>query len=153
VVTATNPPPNTRTPARNSGSDDDHQVDTVGSDQEDSRHGQQRTISAPARDDGTATGASDSVRVPLPRQGDSWPDGTVDRSQTAVRRTKGGSPSGSSLGTDSGVQLESHNQVPATLTTGPDGALWVTVDGADVQQLAARISAVCDVLIRAQPRR
>ena len=31
------------------------------------------------------------------------------------------------------------------LTTGTDGALWVTVDGADVHQVAARISAVCDV--------
>jgi len=43
--------------------------------------------------------------------------------------------------------------VPATLTAGPDGALWVTVDGADVQQLVAKISAVCDVLIPAQPSR
>jgi hypothetical protein len=45
------------------------------------------------------------------------------------------------------------NQAPATLTAGPDGALWVTVDGTDVQQLAARISAVCDALITAQPPR
>jgi hypothetical protein len=43
------------------------------------------------------------------------------------------------------------NEVTATLMAGPDGALWVTVDGADVQQLAARITAVCDVLISAQP--
>lgn len=45
------------------------------------------------------------------------------------------------------------NHVPATLTMGPDGALWITVDGTDVQQLAARISAVCDALITAQPPR
>lgn len=42
-------------------------------------------------------------------------------------------------------------QVSATLTAGADGALWVIVDGADVEQLAARISAVCDVLIPEQP--
>ncbi|MFF4594160.1 hypothetical protein [Amycolatopsis sp. NPDC001319] len=40
------------------------------------------------------------------------------------------------------------NQVQATLVAGPDGALWVTVDGVDVEQLAASISAVCDVLTR-----
>jgi hypothetical protein len=67
------------------------------------------------------------VRLPLPREGDARLDGT---------------------GRDE--QLDLHNQVPARLTAGPDGALWVTVDGADVQQLAARIDAVCDVLIRAQ---
>lgn len=35
------------------------------------------------------------------------------------------------------------------LTAGPDGALWVTVDGADVEELTARISALCDVLMEA----
>ncbi len=44
------------------------------------------------------------------------------------------------------------NQFRATLAASPDGALWVTVDGADVQQVAAKISAVCDALISAQPR-
>jgi hypothetical protein len=41
-------------------------------------------------------------------------------------------------------------QVPVTLTAGLDDALWVAVDGADVQQMAVRISAACEVLIRAQ---
>jgi hypothetical protein len=41
-------------------------------------------------------------------------------------------------------------RVAVTLRAGPDGALWVGVDGADVQELAARISAVCDALTRAQ---
>jgi hypothetical protein len=31
--------------------------------------------------------------------------------------------------------------------------LWVTVEGADVQQVAAKINAVYDVLFRAQPPR
>jgi hypothetical protein len=42
------------------------------------------------------------------------------------------------------------SQVPATFTAGTDGALWVTVGGADVQQLAASINEVCDVLIPEQ---
>ncbi len=41
---------------------------------------------------------------------------------------------------------EAANHAPATLTAGPDGTLWVTVNGADIQQLADKISAVCDVL-------
>jgi hypothetical protein len=43
------------------------------------------------------------------------------------------------------------SQVPVKLTAGTDGALWVTVDGADVQQITARINAVCDVLIKRPP--
>lgn len=35
------------------------------------------------------------------------------------------------------------------LTAGPEGGLWVTVEGADVHQLTARISALCDVLTEA----
>ena len=43
--------------------------------------------------------------------------------------------------------------VPATLTVGPDGALWVTVDGADVHEVSAKIGAVCAVLNRTRPPR
>lgn len=81
------------------------------------------------------------MQVPRQRQGDARQDGAVGQSQTAERRTKRRRRSGSPIGARTG----------ATLAAGPDGALWVTVDGADVQQLAARISAVCDVLIPAQP--
>jgi hypothetical protein len=38
------------------------------------------------------------------------------------------------------------DQIQATLTAGPDGAVWVTVGGADFYEVAARISAVCDLL-------
>ena len=129
----------------------------MGPDQEDSRHGQPRAVSAPTREDGT-TGAGDTVRVPLPRQGDGQSDGTVERSQTAVRRTKGRMRSGSSVGTGTDAQTDSRgsaqaDQVSATLTMGPDGTLWVAVEGADAQQLADRLRAVCDVLNRAQPPR
>ncbi|MFF1610939.1 hypothetical protein ACFVYA_24435 [Amycolatopsis sp. NPDC058278] len=40
---------------------------------------------------------------------------------------------------------------PVTLTPGPDGALWVTVDGADLQEVAAKIGAICDALLPATP--
>lgn len=43
------------------------------------------------------------------------------------------------------------SQVPATLSTDQDGALWVTVNGADIQQLAAQIATLCDIFIPAQP--
>jgi hypothetical protein len=152
VVTATSPPPNTHTPARNRGNDD-HQQDVVGSDQAGSQHGRRRAVSTPAREDGTTTDAGDSVRVPLPRQGDAQPDGSVERSQVPVRRTKG-RRRGSSVGTGTDTQGSAQaDQVSATFTAGPDGAVWVTVEGADVAQLAARISAVCDLLNRAQSPR
>jgi hypothetical protein len=157
AATATNPPPNTHSPSRNRGSDDD-QHDVVGPDQEDSRHGQPRAVSAPALKDGTTTGAGPSVRVPLPREGDAQQEGTVERSQTTVRRTKDRRQSGSSVDAGTDAQTDSRgsaqaDQVSATLTAGPDGAVWVTVEGADVAQLAARISAVCDVLNRTRPPR
>ena len=149
VVTATNPLPNTHSSSRNRGSDDDQQVDRVGPEQEDSRHGRQREVSTPVCEDVTTTGAGNNVWVPLPRQGYVRLDGTVERSQTAARRTKSHSRSGSSVGTGTDVQPDSHNQA-AMLTAGPDSAVWVTVEGADVAQVAARISAVYDVLNRAR---
>lgn len=42
--------------------------------------------------------------------------------------------------------------IPAMLTAASDGALWVTVDGADVEELAAKISAVCEALVPEQSR-
>ncbi|UOX89689.1 hypothetical protein MUY14_03360 [Amycolatopsis sp. FBCC-B4732] len=36
------------------------------------------------------------------------------------------------------------------LIAGPNGALWVTVDGMDIQEVADRITAACDVLYRWQ---
>ncbi len=39
------------------------------------------------------------------------------------------------------------------LTATPDGALWVAVDGADIQELAARITAACDALYRTRSAR
>jgi hypothetical protein len=41
----------------------------------------------------------------------------------------------------------------ATLTTRSGGELWVSVDGTDLRQVAARISAVCDALYLTQPSR
>ena len=41
--------------------------------------------------------------------------------------------------------------VDAMFTARPDGSMWVSVDGADLQQLADRISAVCDALYPRQP--
>lgn len=40
------------------------------------------------------------------------------------------------------------SQALVRLTAGPDGALWVAVDGTDIQQVASRINAACEVLIR-----
>ena len=42
-------------------------------------------------------------------------------------------------------------RVVMSITAGQEGRLWVFVDGADVQQVAARIGAACDVLTRARP--
>ncbi|OKI38876.1 hypothetical protein A6A25_01345 [Saccharothrix sp. CB00851] len=41
--------------------------------------------------------------------------------------------------------------IRATATTAPDGAIWVTVDGENVRQVAAGISAICDALIAKRP--
>lgn len=157
MATETNPLPKPHTPSQNRGSDDDQQH-VVGPDQEDSRHRQRRAVSTPTREDRTTTGAGDSMRVPHPRESDARQNGTVERSQTAVRRTKDRRRSRSSVGTGTDAQTDSRGsaqagQVSATLTAGPDGTVWVTVEGADVAQLAARINAVCDVLNRTRPTR
>jgi hypothetical protein len=120
VATATNPPPTTPTLTPSQGSSDDQQVHERGADPEGSWRYRQRPVSAPSEHGHTE---DTSVRVPCPRRGD---------------------------GRDGQHAAPVTSQVPATLTAGPDGALWVTVDGADVQQVAARISAVCDMLIPAR---
>lgn len=137
VSTATNPPPRTPT-TPSQGSSDDQQVHEQGADPEDVHDGnRQRPVSAPrAHGDTEDTGAW----VPQPRRGDGR-DSTVKRSQTAVGGTKGADPDWVT------------NLVRATLTAGSDGAVWVNVDGVDVHEVAARISAVCDVLNRARPPR
>ncbi|WP_141978657.1 hypothetical protein [Saccharothrix saharensis] len=48
---------------------------------------------------------------------------------------------------------DDQRRIPATLMAGLDGEIWITVDGADVRQLAERIGEVCDVLIPEQQRR
>jgi len=147
VATTTNPPPTTPT-TPNQGSSDDHHVHERGADPEDVHGGnRQRPIPAPREHgdhgdhgDREDTSATPTVRVPHPRQSDRR-EGAVERSQTAAGGAKG-------------VDPDSHRyQVPATLTAGADGTLWVTVDGADVREVAARISALCDVLNRAHPPR
>lgn len=61
---------------------------------------------------------------------------TVRTTQTAV------DGSGSRLGA---LRAES-NRGAATFEAGPDGTLWVAVDGKDIEELAARISEACDML-------
>lgn len=125
VTTATNPPPTTPT-TPSQGSSNDQQVHERDTDLEGPRRYRQRPVSAPhEHGDMADASASEPVRVPCPRRGDGR-DGHV-------------------------VPVTNH--VSATLSAGPDGELWVTVDGADIHQLAARISAVCDVLNREQPPR
>lgn len=72
----------------------------------------------PEHGDTEDTSATQTVRVPSPRRGDG-----DDRCLAPVA-----------------------NRVRATFTTGPDGALWITIHGADVQEVAAKINAVCAVL-------
>lgn len=117
VVTATNPLQNTHTPSRNRGSDDDQQVDVVGPDQEDSRHGRRRAVSTLAREDVDTTGVSDAPQVPLPRQSDAQQDSTAGRSQAAAQRTKGRRRSGSSVGTGTGTQTGSRSSARAGVPT------------------------------------
>lgn len=91
-------------------------------------------------------GASDGDRADSPDGGD-LPD--TDRTRrtrqsTAVRRPDQGADSSASGKPD---------DPSVTLTAVPDGALWVAVEGADLHEVAARINAACDALLRAQPPR
>jgi hypothetical protein len=98
------------------GSSDDRQIHDPGVDPEDSRRSLQRPVSAPSG------------------HGDMEDTGTSQTARVPQPRQS------------EGRAAPVTNQVPVTLTAGPDGALWITVDGVDAQQLAAKISALCDVL-------
>lgn len=124
AVTIANPPPNIPTPTQNQESDDDQEARDAGTDPEGSKRYRQRPVSAPSEHGDTEDTSVLSVRVPYPRRG----DGRDEHAAPVI-------------------------DFPAPLTAGPDGALWVTVGGADIQQLAEKINAVCDMLIPAQPPR
>lgn len=62
---------------------------------------------------------------------------TVERSERPVDGSPASEPNGPRV----------------TLTAGSDGTLWIVVDGADIHEVAAKISAVCDSLIPARPSR
>ncbi|MCK2239408.1 MULTISPECIES: hypothetical protein [unclassified Crossiella] len=50
-------------------------------------------------------------------------------------------------------RTEDASPITATLAAEQDSGLWLSVDGADVHQVAARISAVCGLLSPARPFR
>lgn len=107
VSTATNPPPRTHT-TPSQGSSDDQQVHEQGADPEDGHGGNRhRPVSAPREHGDTEdTSATPTVRVPHPRRGDGR-DGTGERSQTSVQRTKGRRRSAHSASTGAGAQARS----------------------------------------------
>lgn len=113
VVTAANPPPDTAHTPGNRGSSDDHQAGVLAPDQEDPRRHKGRSTSAriacESHDSHGTTvqgGQSqcDTVRVPLPRQGDAWRAATVERPQTAGESTNRRRRAGSPVGTATGPQ-------------------------------------------------
>jgi hypothetical protein len=107
VSTATNPPPRTPTTPSQGSSDDQH-VHEQGADPEDVHGGNRcRPASAPREHGDTEdASATPTVRVPNPRRGDGR-DGTVTRSQTPVRRTRGRRRSARSIGTGTGTRARS----------------------------------------------
>jgi hypothetical protein len=91
-------------------------------------------------------GSSDGHRADSPDGGDQ-PDADRPgrtRQGTAVRRPQR---------VADGSESDKLDAPSVTLTAAPDGALWVAVDGADLHEVAARINATCDALLRAQPPR
>jgi hypothetical protein len=96
------------------------------------------------RDGGTnEDGISDGDQADGPHGGDQPDTDQTGRPRqgAAVGRPERAADGSGSSGTD---------DPPATLIAGPDGALWVAVDGADLREVAARINAACDALLLAQ---
>lgn len=81
------------------------------------------------------------------------------RQSTAVRRSQrtghGAAPRTPTRPSerDGGDTAPVTSQATVTLTAAPDGAVWVVVDGADLQEVTSRIGMVCDALTRARPPR
>lgn len=129
MATRTKPPPTTPTPTQSQGSNDDQQVHERKTDPEGSRPYRQRPVSAPSEhsdighSDAEDTRASQTVQVPCPRQGEGR-----DRASVTER-------------------------VSVTLKRGPDDTPWVIIDGVDIQDVAATVSAVCDLLNSTRPPR
>lgn len=125
----------TTTHQRSKDSDHDHRNHHA-------EHGR-RTGDGRTNGDGTSEGDhADSSHDSGDRSDTDRPQRT--RQGTAVRRPER---------TADGSAPSKPDDPTVTLTAGPDGALWVAVDGADVRQVATRINAVCDGLIRAHPSR
>jgi hypothetical protein len=101
-------------------------------------------------EDGRPTHDRDAAGTANGDRADKPDDG--DRSDTdRPRRTRPGTAVGRPERAADGRSLSTPDP-SVTLTAGPDGALWVVVDGADVNQLAARINAACDALLRTGSR-
>jgi hypothetical protein len=113
-----------------------------------SDHAHHAPTDTPDRQDDNGTEHADAHTIPSPRQSAAAPSQRPAPQPEPHRRrnrpARAAEKAESRAGPDASSPVT--NQTPATLTAGPDGALWVTVDGADIQQLADRISAVCDVL-------
>lgn len=120
--------PQTTARQRPKGSDHDHSRDTQDSRPTDNGEPSEATTS---RMDG-ADGPDDGDPPDTDRQG-------YRGERTAVREAERPADS-------SGPSNPDYPSV--RLTAGRDGALWVVVDGVDVDDVAARISAVCDSLIQ-----
>ncbi|GAB3362641.1 hypothetical protein GCM10027360_26750 [Amycolatopsis echigonensis] len=111
--------PPTKPVTRTKDSDHDHNRDCEAEDGQRNRdHG--------GNEPGTSAGD------PSDGAGENRPNSARPRSCTAQGKTPRAEDSG----------------VAATLTAGPDGEIWVAVEGRDIEELDTRISEVCALLRR-----